>query len=64
MARDNELHEVRCCSYIEIAWWRKSYGCGRLRWLKINNKFTSFIASFYNTSILLNNKIQDFWISF
>lgn len=31
MDRDNELHEIRCCLYIEIAWWRTIYGCGRWR---------------------------------
>ena len=62
MARDNELHEVRCCSDIEITGWRKSYRCGIWRRLKINNKFTLFIASFYNTTILLNNKMQELLI--
>lgn len=63
MDRDDELHEVSCCSDIEISWFRKIFGCGRWRWLKINNKFTLFIASFYNTTILLDDKLQELRIS-
>jgi len=64
MARDSDLHEVRCCSDIAIAGWRKNDACGIWGKSKFNGvchakkKFESAVAICYDNGGRLCTKSE------
>jgi len=64
MARDSDLHEVRCCSDIAIAGWRKNDACGIWGQSKFNGvchakkKFESAVAICYDNGGRLCTKSE------